>query len=87
MNVHGERAVADLVSELEKAWNAADGAAFGRPFAEDADFVNIRGEHFRTREPSRRDTRASSIRFTRAALSVTRWAECERSRRRSYWPT
>jgi uncharacterized protein (TIGR02246 family) len=50
MNVHGERIVADLVGELEKAWNAADGAGFGRPFAEDADFVNIRGEHFRTRE-------------------------------------
>ncbi len=50
MTVHGERIVADLVGELEKAWNAADGAGFGRPFAEDADFVNIRGEHFRTRE-------------------------------------
>lgn len=50
MSVHGERVVADLVGELEKAWNAADGAGFGRPFAEDADFVNIRGEHFRTRE-------------------------------------
>src|SRR5258705_5492886 len=50
MSVHGERVVADLVSELEKAWNGADGAGFGRPFAADADFVNIRGEHFRTRE-------------------------------------
>jgi uncharacterized protein (TIGR02246 family) len=27
-----------------------DGTRFARPFAEDADFVNIRGEHFRTRE-------------------------------------
>ena len=27
-----------------------DGARFARPFAEDADFVNIRGEHLRTRE-------------------------------------
>jgi uncharacterized protein (TIGR02246 family) len=50
MNVDGERVVADLVGELEKAWNAADGAGFGRPFTADADFVNIRGEHFRTRE-------------------------------------
>jgi len=50
MNVDTERIVADLVSELEKAWNAADGAGFGRRFAEDADFVNIRGEHIRTRE-------------------------------------
>ena len=50
MDFHGERIVSDVVSELEKAWNAADGAGFGRPFADDADFVNIRGEHFRTRE-------------------------------------
>jgi uncharacterized protein (TIGR02246 family) len=36
--------------ELESAWNAGDGAAFARPFTEDADFVNIRGEHLRTRD-------------------------------------
>ena len=50
MNSDGERIVSDVVGELEAAWNAADGARFGRPFAEDADFVNIRGEHLRTRE-------------------------------------
>jgi uncharacterized protein (TIGR02246 family) len=50
MSVEGEEIVSGLVSGLEKAWNAADGAAFARPFAEDADFVNIRGEHLRTRE-------------------------------------
>ena len=50
MNSDGERIVSDLVGELEEAWNAADGARFARPFAEDADFVNIRGEHLRTRE-------------------------------------
>ena len=44
-----ERIVSDIVRELEKAWNAADGEGFARPFAEDADFVNIRGEHFQTR--------------------------------------
>ena len=42
--------VSDIVGELERAWNAADGAGFARPFTEDADFVNIRGDHFRTRE-------------------------------------
>src|SRR6185503_7793613 len=41
--------VSDIVNSLETAWNAADGAAFARPFAEDADFVNIRGEHMRGR--------------------------------------
>jgi uncharacterized protein (TIGR02246 family) len=33
-----------VVKRLEDAWNAADGAAFGAPFAPDADFVNIRGD-------------------------------------------
>ena len=50
MDSGGERIVSDLVRELEEAWNAADGAGFARPFAEDADFVNIRGEHLRTRD-------------------------------------
>ena len=45
-----DQIVANIVNELERAWNVADGVAFARPFAEDADFVNIRGEHHRTRE-------------------------------------
>ena len=50
MNINSERIVSDIIGELERAWNAADGPGFARPFAEDADFVNIRGEHMRTRE-------------------------------------
>jgi uncharacterized protein (TIGR02246 family) len=50
MDVESERIVSPIVTELEKAWNAGDGAAFARPFTEDADFVNIRGEHIRTRD-------------------------------------
>lgn len=38
-----------LVARLQAAWEAMDGNAFGAPFATDADFVNIRGEHFRGR--------------------------------------
>ncbi len=33
--------------QLQRAWNEADGAAFGREFSDDTDFVNIRGEHHR----------------------------------------
>ena len=33
-----------IIKRLEDAWNAGDGAAFGAPFAPDADFVTIRGE-------------------------------------------
>jgi uncharacterized protein (TIGR02246 family) len=39
----------NIVAQLEAAWKAMDGSAFARPFAEDADFVNIRAEHFRGR--------------------------------------
>ena len=50
MSVDTAEIVSNIVRELEAAWNAADGAGFARPFADDADFVNIRAEHFRTRE-------------------------------------
>ncbi len=46
-----DRADVDRVAaSLTEAWNAADGVAFGTVFAEDADFVNIRGGHFTGRE-------------------------------------
>jgi uncharacterized protein (TIGR02246 family) len=34
----------DFFARIEKAWNAADGAAFAEPFAADASFVDIRGQ-------------------------------------------
>ena len=43
-------AISNIVKELEDAWNAADGARFGKPFTDDADFVTIRAEHLRTRD-------------------------------------
>ncbi len=43
-------AISNIVKELEAAWNAADGARFGKPFTDDADFVTIRAEHMRTRD-------------------------------------
>jgi uncharacterized protein (TIGR02246 family) len=42
-------ALETIVRQLETAWNAMDASAFARHFAEDADFVNIRGEHHRGR--------------------------------------
>ena len=38
------------VKRLEEAWNAGDGAAFGAPFAPDADFADIRGVWHRGEE-------------------------------------
>jgi uncharacterized protein (TIGR02246 family) len=42
-------ALQNIVRQLETAWNALDGDAFAAPFAADADFVNVRGEHFQGR--------------------------------------
>jgi uncharacterized protein (TIGR02246 family) len=50
MNMESERIVSEIVADLERAWNTADGAAFARSFAQDADFVNIRGDHLRGRD-------------------------------------
>lgn len=35
----------NILHALEVAWNAGDGAGFGAPMTEDADFVTIRGDH------------------------------------------
>ena len=40
-----------IFGRLQDAWNAADGAAFGRPFAPQADFIDIRGEHHHAAGP------------------------------------
>lgn len=50
MSVEHQKIASGIVGDLEQAWNAADGTAFAVPFAEDADFVNIRGEHYRGRQ-------------------------------------
>jgi uncharacterized protein (TIGR02246 family) len=37
--------VAPIVEHLQQAWNSGDGMGFAGPFAQDADFVEIRGGH------------------------------------------
>ena len=41
---------AAILDRLETAWNVGDGEAFAAPYAADATFVNIRGEHHRGRD-------------------------------------
>jgi len=41
--------VAAILEQMEEAWNRSDGTAFGSVFTDDADFVNIRGEHHQGR--------------------------------------
>jgi len=87
MNSNDERIVSDLVAELEKAWNAADGARFGGLLPRTPTSSTSAASTFAPVKSSRRVTRRSSIRFTRAASSATRWPEYGRSHRRSSWPT
>jgi uncharacterized protein (TIGR02246 family) len=49
MTTEGQEIVARLAGELGRAWNAGSGEAFARPFTDNADFVNVRGDHFRGR--------------------------------------
>jgi uncharacterized protein (TIGR02246 family) len=62
-------ALVSVVGRLEAAWNAMDGAAFAAPFASDADFVTIRGEHFRGR-PAIADGHATIFRTIYAGSTV-----------------
>ena len=50
MGEQADSVAAGLIGRLQRAWNEADGRAFGEPFTADADFVDIRGEHHRGRE-------------------------------------
>jgi len=45
-----EKALHEMVYQLEAAWNAADGQAFAEAFAEDADFVHILGGYYAGRQ-------------------------------------
>jgi uncharacterized protein (TIGR02246 family) len=59
-----EQAVTDLVGEVEQGWNTHDMARFAACFAEDADFVNVRGWWWRGREEIERAVSGQSSRPT-----------------------
>src|SRR5271167_2178398 len=44
-----ERALHQLVYQLEAAWNGGDGAGFAEAFAEEADFIHILGGYYNGR--------------------------------------
>jgi uncharacterized protein (TIGR02246 family) len=48
-----ERALHELVYQLESSWNAGDGDAFASLFAEDADVIHILGGTYNGREAFR----------------------------------
>jgi uncharacterized protein (TIGR02246 family) len=45
-----EVALREVVKQLETGWNTKSGALFGKPFAEDADYVVINGMYIKGRE-------------------------------------
>ena len=45
-----EADIRQVVRQVQDAWNAHDGKAFATPFALDADYVTVRGEHAKGRE-------------------------------------
>lgn len=44
-----DKALRTIVQTLEDGWNAGDSAKFASPFAADADYVIVNGQHIRTR--------------------------------------
>src|SRR3712207_3495120 len=47
MNIDPTLVATEVLSRLQDGWNAADGARYGAAFAEESDFVTVRGEHVR----------------------------------------
>lgn len=43
MTIDAHAVAQAFYATIEKAWNAGDGPAFGAPFADDTNFVDIRG--------------------------------------------
>jgi uncharacterized protein (TIGR02246 family) len=41
-----EKALHEIVYQLEAAWNAADGQSFAEAFTEDADFIHLLGGYY-----------------------------------------
>lgn len=44
-----DTAIRQIVQQVQDGWNAHDGKAFAAPFAEDADYVIVNGQHIKGR--------------------------------------
>jgi uncharacterized protein (TIGR02246 family) len=45
-----ERAIRDIITRAEAAWNKGDAAGFCAEMCDDIDFINVRGEHHHGRQ-------------------------------------
>jgi uncharacterized protein (TIGR02246 family) len=67
-----ESAVRNVLAEYEVSWNGHDTAAFGRLFAEDCDYVNIDGVHWKgVQEIVQRHTELFQKRLKTAVRKLT----------------
>jgi uncharacterized protein (TIGR02246 family) len=66
-----EKALAELVADVEKAWNSHDMSRFAARFAEDADFINVRGRWWQGREEiEQRHTLLHETIFRESSMSL-----------------
>jgi uncharacterized protein (TIGR02246 family) len=73
MNMSGSEgtALAELVADVEDSWNAHDMGRFAARFAEDADFINVRGWWWRGRdEIERRHALLHETMFSQSSMSL-----------------
>ena len=49
----------DIADQLEHSWNSADAAGYVEPFADDVDYITIRGRHLTGRAAIRAETAAT----------------------------
>jgi uncharacterized protein (TIGR02246 family) len=81
-----ETAIRQIVQQVQDGWNTHDGKAFAAPFAEDADYVIVNGQHIKGRtmietghtaifatiyKDSRNAATIKSIRFPAAGVAIT----------------
>ncbi|MDQ2986603.1 MAG: SgcJ/EcaC family oxidoreductase [Armatimonadota bacterium] len=80
-----EAPIRSIAKTLEDGWNAGDSAKFASPFASDADYVIVNGQHIRTRavtdfghkqifgtiyKGSKNGSTVKQIRFLRAEVAL-----------------
>lgn len=66
-----EQQIRALWQQMEQGWAAGSGDGFARPFAEDADFVSVRGESVHGRAPiARRHQRLLATVYAGSTLSA-----------------
>lgn len=65
-----DTALTELLAAVEEAWNTHDMKSFAAHFAEDADFINVRGWWWRGQEIERRRAALHETMFGESSMSL-----------------